>query len=66
VARSLVTDEQLEREGLMTAAVRAAHTELRRGAAAGRAAGLVRLAGIPADDQWYTAPAAVLAAGVTS
>jgi hypothetical protein len=59
VSRSLVTDEQLARAGLMTAAAKAEHTELRRGAAAGRVQGLVRLAGIPADDCWYAAPVAL-------
>ena len=60
VARSLVTDEQLARAGLMTAADQAAHAELRHGAAAGRVAGMLRLAGVPADDYWYaTAPAVV-------
>jgi hypothetical protein len=59
VSRSLVTDEQLAAAGLMTAAAKAEHTELRRGAAAGRVQGLVRLAGIPADDCWYAAPAAL-------
>jgi hypothetical protein len=61
VARSLVTDDQLAAAGLMTAADRAALAELRRGAAAGRVPGLVRLARTPADDPWYAAP--VLAAG---
>ena len=37
----------------MTAAARAEHTQLRRGAAAGRVPGVVRLAEIPADDRWY-------------
>jgi len=41
----------------MTAAGRAAHTQLRRGAAAGRVPGLARLARTPADDCWYAAPA---------
>ncbi len=61
VARSLVTDEQLAAAGLMTAADRDVHTELRRSAAAGRVPGLVRLAGIPAGDCWYAVPAARLA-----
>lgn len=55
VSRSLTTDDQLERAGLMTAAGRAEHTVLRRGAAAGRVAGLVRLASSPIDDPWYAA-----------
>ncbi len=58
VARSLVTDDQLAAAGLMTAADRAAHAQLRRGAAAGRAPGLVRLARVPAGDRWYAAPGA--------
>jgi len=66
VARSLVTDEQLAREGLMTAAVRAAHTELRRGAAAGRVPGVLRLAAAPADDGWYAAPAAAALCGAAA
>ena len=37
----------------MTAAARAEHAHLRRGAAAGRVPGVVRLAEIPADDRWY-------------
>jgi hypothetical protein len=41
----------------MTAAARAAHTELRRGAAAGRVPGLARLAGTPVDDSWYAVAA---------
>jgi hypothetical protein len=43
----------------MTAAARAEHTGLRRGAATGRVSDLVRLAGTPADDCWYAAPAAM-------
>ncbi len=66
VSRSLATDEQLAGAGLMTAAAQAEHTELRRGAAAGRVPGVVRLAEVPADDRWYAASAAALAAGVTS
>jgi len=58
VSRSLVTDEQLDGAGLMTAAVRAEHAQLRRGAAAGRVPGLARLAQVPADDGWYAAAAA--------
>ncbi len=58
VARSLVTDEQLGAAGLMTAAGRAEHTALRRGAAAGRVPDLMRLAEVPSDDCWYAAPAA--------
>lgn len=58
VARSLVTDDQLDTAGLMTAAMRAEHTALRRGAAAGRVPGLARLAGTSADDRWYAIPAA--------
>jgi len=46
VSRSLATDDQLARVGLMTAAARAEHADLRRGAAT------------PADDYWYAAPAA--------
>jgi hypothetical protein len=57
VARSLVTDAQLGAAGLMTAAALAAHTELRRGAAAGRVSGLVRLTGTPTDDRWYAVAA---------
>ncbi len=57
VSRSLTTDEQLAGAGLMTAAARAEHAELRRDAATGRVSDLVRLAGIPADDYWYAAPA---------
>jgi len=60
VSRSLVTDAQLAGAGLMTAAARAAHTELRRGAAGGRVPGVERFTGIPADDRWYTAPVAGL------
>jgi hypothetical protein len=52
VSRSLASDAQLGAAGLMTAADRAAHTELRHGAA-GRVPGLVRLARAPADDPWY-------------
>ena len=63
VSRSLVTDAQLATAGLMTAAARAEHAGLRRGAAAGRVPGVVRLAEIPADDAWYARPAL---AGVTS
>ncbi len=59
VSRSLTTDEQLAGAGLMTAAARAEHTGLRRGAATGRVSDLVRLAGIPADDCWYAASAAM-------
>jgi hypothetical protein len=58
VARSLVTDAQLGAAGLMTAADRAALTELRRGAATGRVVGLVRLPATPSDDPWYAAAAA--------
>jgi hypothetical protein len=58
VSRSLAADDQLGRAGLMTAAMRAEHTALRRGAAAGRASGLARLAATPADDHWYAVPAA--------
>jgi hypothetical protein len=58
VSRSLVTDAQLAGAGLMTAAARAEHAELRRGAAAGRVPGLVRLAATPSDDRWYAAAAA--------
>jgi hypothetical protein len=65
-SRSLATDRQLAAAGLMTAAARAEHTELRRGAAAGRVPGVVRLAEIPADDRWYAAPATALAAAVAS
>jgi hypothetical protein len=57
-SRSLATDDQLARAGLMTAAVRASHTELRRGAAAGKVPGVLRLAAVPPDDCWYAAPAA--------
>jgi hypothetical protein len=53
LSHSLTTDAQKDRAGLMTAAVRAEHTALRRGAAAGRVAGLVRLAAAPPDDPWY-------------
>jgi hypothetical protein len=53
VSRSLASDAQLGTAGLMTAADRAAHTELRRGAAAGRVPGLAHLAATPADDPWY-------------
>ena len=60
VARSLATDDQLDRAGLMTAAIRAEHTALRRGAAAGRVPGLARLAATPTDDCWYAVPAACL------
>jgi hypothetical protein len=64
VSRSLVTDRQLAEAGLMTAAARAEHTQMRRGAAAGRVPGVVRLAEIPADDRWYAAPAALPAGAV--
>ena len=57
VSRSLATDRQLAGAGLMTAAARAEHAELRRGAAAGRVPGVERLAEIPADDRWYASPA---------
>jgi hypothetical protein len=57
VSRSLVTDLELAAAGLMTSAARAAHAELRRGAAAGKVAALVRLPVVPADDPWYAAPA---------
>jgi hypothetical protein len=53
VSRSLVTDRQLAEAGLMTAAARAEHAHLRRGAAAGRVPGVVRLAEVPTDDRWY-------------
>jgi hypothetical protein len=53
VSRSLTTDDQKDRAGLMTAAGWAEHTALRRGAAAGRVAGLVRLAAVPRGDPWY-------------
>jgi hypothetical protein len=53
VSRSLTTDAQKNRVGLMTAAERAEHTTLRSGAAAGRVAGFVRLTGTPPDDPWY-------------
>ncbi len=59
VSRSLTTDAQLAGAGLMTAAARTEHTELRRGAATGRVSDLVRLAGTPADDCWYAAPPAM-------
>jgi hypothetical protein len=55
VSRSLTTDAQKDRAGLMTAAARAEHTALRRGGAAGRVAGLVRLPITPPDDPWYAA-----------
>lgn len=58
VARSLVTNGQLDAAGLMTAPMRAEHTALRRGVVAGRVPGLVRLATTPADDCWYVVPAA--------
>ena len=64
VSRSLVTDRQLAEAGLMTAAARAEHTRLRRGAAAGRVPGVVRLAEVPADDRWYAGPAALPAGAV--
>jgi hypothetical protein len=57
VSRSLARDDQLARAGLMTAAARAEHAELRRGAASGRVPGLVRAARTPADDPWYAVPA---------
>jgi hypothetical protein len=57
VARSLVSDGQLAAAGLMTGAALAAHAELRRGAAVGRVAGLVRLPVVPDGDLWY-APSA--------
>lgn len=65
VSRSLVTDRQLAEAGLMTAAARAEHTQLRRSAAVGRVPGVVRMAGVPADDPWYAGPAA-LTAGAAS
>jgi hypothetical protein len=66
VARSLVTDVRLSLAGLMTRAALGAHAELRRGAAAGRVPGVVRLAAVPGDDLWYAAPASAgLAAAVS-
>jgi hypothetical protein len=53
VSRSRTTDGQKAAAGLMTAVQLAEHTELRRGAAAGRVAGLTRLPAAPADDPWY-------------
>jgi hypothetical protein len=55
VARSLVSDVQLAAAGLMTSADRAVHSELRRGAAAGRVPGMVRLPAVPVADPWYAA-----------
>jgi hypothetical protein len=58
VSRSLTSDADKARAGVMTAAERAEHTALRRGAAAGWVAGLVRLASSPLDDPWYADRAA--------
>lgn len=64
VSRSLTTDAQLAAAGLMTALDLAAHTVLRRGAAAGRVPDLVRAAGTPINDPWYAVPAPRPAAGI--
>ncbi len=56
VSRSRTTDGQKAAAGVMTAGQLAEHTALRRGAAAGRVPGVVRLAGaVPARDPWYAA-----------
>jgi predicted GIY-YIG superfamily endonuclease len=61
LSRSRTTDAQKHAAGVMTAAQLAEHTALRRGAARGRVAGVVRRAQTPADDLWY---APLSAAGV--
>lgn len=53
VSRSRTTDQQKAAAGLMTSGQLAEHTALRRGAARGRAPGLIRLGAAPADDPWY-------------
>jgi hypothetical protein len=58
LSRSRTTDEQKLAAGVMTTAQLAEHTELQRGAARGRVAGTERLAAVPPDDPWYSAPAA--------
>jgi predicted GIY-YIG superfamily endonuclease len=54
LSRSRTTDGQKDAAGVMTSAAHAAHTALRKGAAAGRVPGVQRLASVPADDPWYT------------
>ena len=58
LSRSRTTDRQKAAAGVMTAAQQTEHTALRRGAAAGRVTGLVRLLVIPAGDPWYALPKA--------
>jgi hypothetical protein len=58
VSRSRTGDWQKAAAGLMTGTQQAEHTALRRGAAAGRVAGAVRLAATPAGDPWYGLAAA--------
>lgn len=56
LSRSRTTDEEKLTAGVMTGAQQAQHTELRRGYARGRVPGTERLAAVPADDPWYSAP----------
>jgi hypothetical protein len=53
LSRSRMPDWQKAAAGVMTAAQLADHTEVRRGAVAGRVPGVVRLAAAPAADPWY-------------
>lgn len=53
VSRSRTSDAEKSLAGVMTSAELAEHTALRRGAVAGRVAGVVHLAVTPADDPWY-------------
>jgi hypothetical protein len=56
VSRSLTTDAQKARAGLMTAAQRAEHTALRRGAVTGKLPQPVKRGPLP-DDPWAVRPA---------
>jgi predicted GIY-YIG superfamily endonuclease len=55
LSRSRTSDTEKTAAGAMTSAQWAEHTALRRGAAAGKVPGIVRLAAVPADDPWYAA-----------
>jgi len=56
LARSLLTEDQKHRAGVMTAFDRAEHARLRHGVVTGRVCNLQRLPSTPIGDEWYTVP----------
>ena len=56
LARSLMTEDQKCRAGVMTTFQRADHTKLRQGAVTGRVCGVRRIRRVPTHDPWYAIP----------